>query len=142
MNDIFESFGIIFPQHWSSSTNDDGRTSNRWLQPPNIPNYTSPPLPDAIQATPEAYRSDEVIDAARAAAAAGNCSAATDDGNRCHIPFSPPSELFDPEGDDPSKVGVIFYGGALVDPRAYSPIAHVRPRPIHQTKKWYCLTHP
>jgi hypothetical protein len=99
---------------------DAGR--RRWLQQPNIPNYTSPPLEDAIQATPEAYRSDDVIGAARAAAAAGNC---TTDGNRCHIPFSPPSEFYEPES---SQVGVIFYGGGLVDPRSYSPIAEVSVR--------------
>ena len=117
MTELFEALGLF---HWHSLDPAAGR----WLQPPNIPNYTSPPLPDAVQATPAAYRNDEVIDAARAAAAAGNCSTA-DGENRCHIPFRPPSELFD-EQDDPSKVGVIFYGGALVDPRAYSPIAHVR----------------
>ena len=85
--------------------------SGRDLQ--QIPDYTSPPLEDALAATPEAYRSDEVIDAARAAAAAGNCTA---DGNRCHIPFVP-TEF------EESKVGVIFHCGALVDPRGYSPLA-------------------
>jgi hypothetical protein len=78
-----------------------------------IPDYTSPPLDDALEATPEAYRSNEVIDAARAAAASGNCTADT---NRCQIPF-------EPTGFEKSKVGVIFYGGALVDPRSYSPLA-------------------
>jgi hypothetical protein len=80
-----------------------------------IPDYTSPPLDDALEATPGAYRSDEVIDAARAAAASGNCTA---DSNRCQIPFVP-------TGFEESKVGVIFHGGALVDPRGYSPLAKI-----------------
>lgn len=116
LENILESF--LLPGLLSS---DPAAAGGRWLQQMNIPNYTSPPLEDAIQATPEAYRSDDVMDAARAAAAAGNCTA---DGNRCHIPFSPPREIFEASSSS-SKVGVIFYCGGLVDPRAYSPIAHV-----------------
>jgi hypothetical protein len=77
----------------------DAPLSGRELQ--EIPDYTSPPLKDALEATPEAYRSDEVIDKARAAAADGNCTAET---NRCHIPFLPPKDLF----EEPSKVGGKF----------------------------------
>ena len=38
-----------------------------------LPEYTSPPLPEAIEATPEEYRSNETIDAARTLDAAGLC---------------------------------------------------------------------
>jgi len=83
-----------------------------------IPDYTSPPLPIALEATPEDYRSDAVTDEMRAVAGAGNCTATED---RCHIPFVPPADGF--EGD--SQVGVIFYPGALVDPRGYSVVANL-----------------
>lgn len=81
-----------------------------------MPDYTSPPLSIALDVTPDAYRSDDVIDSIRAAAAAGKCTATE---NRCHIPFPAPESDFD--GD--AKVGVVFYGGGLVDPRGYSVIA-------------------
>lgn len=76
-------------------------------------NYTSPPLPVALDATPAAFRSDDVISAARSADAIGNC---TINGNRCQIPF--PTEEW-------SKIGVLFYPGGLVDPRSYAPIATI-----------------
>eukprot|EP00980_Cylindrotheca_fusiformis_P016314 scaffold4847_cov89-Cylindrotheca_fusiformis.AAC.1 len=85
---------------------------DRHLQ--QIPDYTSPPLPIALDATPKLYRSDEVIQEARDLDAAGNCTVTG--GNRCQIPF-PVAE--------PSPVGVIFYCGALVDPRGYSPLASI-----------------
>mmetsp|Transcript_17059 Transcript_17059/g.25828 ORF Transcript_17059/g.25828 Transcript_17059/m.25828 type:complete len:341 (+) Transcript_17059:112-1134(+) len=82
-----------------------------------VPDYTSPPTELALQATPEAYRSDEVIDQHRDMAAAGNCT--TEEGSRCHIPFPPAA------GFETSKVGVVFYGGGLVDPRGYSPLVEL-----------------
>lgn len=87
--------------------------SYRHLQ--TLPDYTSPPTIDAIEATPVDYRDDSVIDDAREAAASGLCS--TLDPGACQILF-PPSKDF----ESPS-LGVLFYGGALVDPRSYSPIA-------------------
>eukprot|EP00585_Thalassiosira_rotula_P012077 CAMPEP_0196137040 /NCGR_PEP_ID=MMETSP0910-20130528/5151_1 /TAXON_ID=49265 /ORGANISM="Thalassiosira rotula, Strain GSO102" /LENGTH=337 /DNA_ID=CAMNT_0041397427 /DNA_START=26 /DNA_END=1036 /DNA_ORIENTATION=- len=81
-----------------------------------LPDYTSPPLEDALKTTPEVFRSDDVIQLARDLDAAGNC---TVDGNRCHIPFEPPLDEF----EAPSRVGVVFYNGGLVDPRGYSPLA-------------------
>ncbi|CAB9508483.1 Inherit from bactNOG: Carboxymethylenebutenolidase-related protein [Seminavis robusta] len=84
----------------------------------SLQGYTSPPLPIALEATPEPYRDDAVIDEARAIAAAGSCSA---NGNRCQIPFTVSPDLF----PEPSKVGMIFYTGALVDPRSYAPIADI-----------------
>jgi hypothetical protein len=78
--------------------------------------YTSLPIPPALSLTPEEYRSDETINALRAADAAGECSAEI---NTCQIPFLPKEGLF----DRPSPVGVILYCGAFVDPRAYSPLA-------------------
>ena len=83
-----------------------------------LPDYTSPPLPIALDVTPEAYRSDDVIDAMRALAGTGNCTATE---NRCHIPFPTPEDLYD--GD--SQVGVVLYPGGLVDPRGYSVIANL-----------------
>ena len=79
-----------------------------------IPDYTSPPLPEALILVPEEYQDDQVIEEARDLASAGNC---TIDGNRCHIPF-PANERF-----EDSQVGVLFYNGGLVDPRGYAPIA-------------------
>eukprot|EP00339_Tiarina_fusa_P022758 CAMPEP_0117058854 /NCGR_PEP_ID=MMETSP0472-20121206/40870_1 /TAXON_ID=693140 ORGANISM="Tiarina fusus, Strain LIS" /NCGR_SAMPLE_ID=MMETSP0472 /ASSEMBLY_ACC=CAM_ASM_000603 /LENGTH=372 /DNA_ID=CAMNT_0004776311 /DNA_START=142 /DNA_END=1260 /DNA_ORIENTATION=- len=93
--------------------------SARNLQGPPPPTYTSPPTDIAVKATPEAYRSDEVIDAARAKAAMGRCSPDNDDESSfCHIPFHPDEGAF-----GPSKVGVVFFGGAFVDPRGYAPLA-------------------
>lgn len=91
--------------------------SSRHLQPPGaLPDYTSPPLQVALNATPELYRSDDVVQLARDLDAAGNC---TIDGNRCQIPFPVNANKF----EGPSRVGVVFYNGGLVDPRGYSPIA-------------------
>jgi len=89
--------------------------NGRRLQQPQLPNYTSPALPDAIADTPEAFRDNQVIDEARAAAAAKNCSLVE---NKCMIPFIP-------TGFDASSptLGVLWYGGALVDPRSYAPLA-------------------
>jgi Alpha/beta hydrolase family len=91
-------------------------TGQRHLQ--ELPDYTSPPLPIALEATPELYRDDAVMDEARDVAAAGNC---TVDGNRCHIPFPVSSDMF----PEPSKVGLVFYNGGLVDPRGYSVISAI-----------------
>lgn len=85
----------------------------RKLQGPQIPDYTSPPTDFALSCTPQAYRDDAVIDAGRDAAANGTCF---DDVSVCQIPFVPP-QVTSP------KLGVVFYNGGLVDPRAYSPIA-------------------
>ena len=101
---------------------------HRWLQF-ELPDYTSPPLDDAIEATPEAYREDSVIDTMRDLDAAGNCIvsamsnstiSSTSDLNYCQIPFEPT----DPSAfDKTSPLGVILYGGALVDPRSYAVLA-------------------
>lgn len=87
----------------------------------SIPNYTSPPLERALVATPEEYRSDDFINAARASAANGTCNK---EQNRCQIVFGPPTSA-DSKFDRFSPLGVIFYGGALVDPRSYSPLGAV-----------------
>lgn len=80
-----------------------------------LPDYTSPPTDYALAATPEAFRDDAVIDAGRAADANRTCFT----GNvACQIPFPPPQAAL-----DTAKLGVVFYGGALVDPRGYSPVA-------------------
>lgn len=89
----------------------------------SLPDYTSPPLPSAIDATPEAFRSDAAVDAAREYDAKGLCQT-LDDPHACQIIFSPPSsssKLSNNKGKE-EEVGVVFYGGALVDPRGYSPM--------------------
>lgn len=83
-----------------------------------FPDYTSPPLPEALALTPEEYQSDEAVDELRDLDAAGNC---TVDGNRCQIVFPIDAAKF---AQDP-KVGVVFYNGGLVDPRGYTPIASI-----------------
>eukprot|EP00558_Chaetoceros_sp_UNC1202_P013119 CAMPEP_0197240540 /NCGR_PEP_ID=MMETSP1429-20130617/6807_1 /TAXON_ID=49237 /ORGANISM="Chaetoceros sp., Strain UNC1202" /LENGTH=297 /DNA_ID=CAMNT_0042700203 /DNA_START=39 /DNA_END=929 /DNA_ORIENTATION=+ len=81
-----------------------------------FPNYTSPPTSNAICLTPENYRLDNIIHAGRKADADGLCNSL--DPNTCQILFHPDEQRF-----ETSKIGVIFYGGAFVDPRAYSPLA-------------------
>jgi hypothetical protein len=76
-------------------------------------NYTHPPTEQVVAATPEAYRSDEVIDSARQLDGNNNCSPNAPE-TRCHIPFEPSPDLFHSAGN----VGVLFHPGALVDPRA------------------------
>ncbi len=88
--------------------------SNRHLQ--SLPDYTSPPLLEALEATPKRYRPDSVIDFAREAAKNNLCSSL--DASACQILFQPGEEF-----DSSPSLGVVFYGGALVDPRAYSPLA-------------------
>lgn len=105
---LFESLLLL--------TSGENHGEGRHLQ--EFPDYTSPPLPLALEATPEDFRDDVVIDDMRAVAAAGNCSS-TD--NACHIPFAVPDGAFD--GD--SKIGVVLYGGGLVDPRGYSVMAQL-----------------
>lgn len=91
-------------------------TTRRHLQF-ELPDYTSPPLAEAIEATPEAYRSNETVDAARDLDASGLCvgDAAEENAEACQIKFMP-ADYTD------STVGVIYFGGALVDPRGYSPL--------------------
>ena len=90
-----------------------GSSHLRHLQ--ELPDYTSPPTDYALAATPEAFRDDAIIDAGRAADANRTCF--TGD-VACQIPFPPPQAAL-----NTAKLGVVFYGGALVDPRAYSPVA-------------------
>ena len=89
-----------------------------------LPSFTSPPLNEALLATPIAYQADDVIDAGRAADAAKRCNAATHATatSVCQIPFVPDATRFDQDNDG-AEIGVILYGGALVDPRSYSPLA-------------------
>jgi len=107
------------------STASDQR---RNLQGFQVPDYTSPPLQDALDATPVKYRDDSFVDNARAAAAANECGGGGgSDGDEssnaalCQIFIEPDEGQFDTK----SQVGVIIYGGGLVDPRAYSPLARV-----------------
>jgi hypothetical protein len=83
-----------------------------------LPDYTSPPLEEAISYTPLEFRDDAAVDAARDLAAAGNCTVANP--TACQMLFPPAQGAID---SGTAKVGVLFYGGALVDPRGYSPIA-------------------
>uniref|UniRef100_A0A7S1YTE8 Alpha/beta hydrolase fold-5 domain-containing protein n=1 Tax=Trieres chinensis TaxID=1514140 RepID=A0A7S1YTE8_TRICV len=101
---------------FASRTGALGRYDDRRLQW-TLPDYTSPPLPDALAATPAAYRDDDAIEKMRLAAANGTCS---DDPNLCQIAFVPDPTVW---SADSMKLGVLFYGGALVDPRGYSVLA-------------------
>lgn len=96
-------------------TLDRVQSDHRNLQ--TLPDYTSPPLADALDATPPAYRDDSVIEYARQAAADNRCPDL--DPAACQILFSPSKEF------ESISLGVLFYGGALVDPRSYSPLAKV-----------------
>ena len=82
-----------------------------------LPDYTSPPTEYSISLTPKGYQPDFVIDIGRNLASLGLCDE-EENSSKCQILFQPSGEF------EPSKLGVIFYGGALVDPRGYSPIAH------------------
>jgi hypothetical protein len=97
-------YGEFFPSNGGGA---------RQADPPMIPDYTSPPTDFALACTPVEYRDDAVIDAGRDADANGTCF---DDVSACQIPFVPPSV-------ESPRLGVVYYGGGLVDPRAYSPIA-------------------
>lgn len=91
-----------------------------------LPDYTSPPFADALLATPVAFRDDATIDAMRATDEAGNCtvSASSSTNMFCQIPFEPDPAVFDlPSSSNSSPLGVILFGGALVDPRGYSVLA-------------------
>ena len=91
---------------------------SRLLQPTGeLPDYTSPPLADALLATPVEFRSDEVVDSMRDADAAGRCD--TDDPYLCQIPFWPDETLWSTD----SPLGILLYCGGLVDPRSYSVLA-------------------
>jgi hypothetical protein len=97
--------------------------AHRLLQ--TLPDYTSPPLPEALAATPLAFRDDEAVEAARTLDLAGQCTNTEEDIEACQILFSP-SETAVASGT--SKIGVVLYNGALVDPRAYSMIGQILSR--------------
>jgi hypothetical protein len=100
----------------------DGTPENvahRFLQF-ELPDYTSPPLPEAIAATPEAFQADEAVENARALDASGLCSESPPEA--CQILFEPSKEAIK---SGTSKIGVMFYNGALVDPRGYSLIGQI-----------------
>ena len=84
-----------------------------------FPDYTSPPLDVAIDATPEVVRDDAYLNQIRDKVDPdnGKCNYDT---TGCQILFSPPPEAVE---SGTVKVGVVFYRGALVDPRSYSVIA-------------------
>lgn len=83
-----------------------------------LPDYTSPPLDSAIAATPDPYKDDAYLDMIRESARNRTCSA---DIMGCQMLFDPPKEAI--ESKIGVKIGAIIYGGALVDPRAYSVMA-------------------
>lgn len=108
-----------YPPGVSFDSNDQ---RSRMQQGFELPDYTSPPLPNALEATPEPFRSDDVIDAMRAADSAGNCA---NENYQCQIPFVHDASMFDDSSSSKSSaLGVILYGGALVDPRSYAVLAH------------------
>ena len=76
--------------------------------------FTSPPTQEAKAAAEPC--GEACVSVARAYAAKGLCSLPEAAG--CQMVFLPQSETF-----PAAKTGVIFYPGALVDPRAYAPLA-------------------
>ena len=83
-----------------------------------LPDYTSPPLDIAIEATPEVFRDDAYLNKTRDMIGTdGTCN---DDVTGCQILFPPAPEAVK---SGTAKLGVLFYGGALVDPRSYSVMA-------------------
>ena len=95
-----------------------GLQSLRHLQQFTIPDYTSPPLDIAIEATPELFRDDAYLNKTRDMIGSdGTCN---DDITGCQILFPPAPEAVE---SGTAKLGVLFYGGGLVDPRSYSIIA-------------------
>jgi Alpha/beta hydrolase family len=92
---------------------------------PPLPEYTSPPLLEALEATPIEWRSDQAIQAKRDAAAhraCGNDDAIDGTQEFCQLGF--PGH---------TTTGVILYGGAMMDPRSYSPLARM-------LQTWYGFT--
>ena len=83
-----------------------------------LPDYTSPPLEVALEATPALFRNDTFFNQTRDMIDIdGTCN---DNVTGCQILFPPPAEAIE---SGTAKIGVLFYGGALVDPRSYSVIA-------------------
>jgi hypothetical protein len=83
-----------------------------------LPDYTSPPLDIAIEATPELFRDDAYLNKTRDMIGSdGTCN---DDITGCQILFPPAPEAVE---SGTAKLGVLFYGGALIDPRSYSIMA-------------------
>lgn len=90
-----------------------------------LPEYTSPPLSEALEATPIEWRSDQAIQTKRDAAAHNACGREIDGtGTKefCQLGFS-----------GHTTTGVILYGGAMMDPRSYSPLARM-------LQTWYGFT--
>ena len=79
---------------------------------------SSPPTDYSLSLTPKGYRSNSVIDAGKNLSSLGLCNE-PENTEACQIIFPPSKEFL-----EHSKIGVIFYGGGLVDTRGYSPIAH------------------
>jgi hypothetical protein len=97
---------------------------HRLLQGFTLPDYTSPPLLEALSATPLAFRDDDAVDAARTLDVAGQCTN-EEDIEACQILFPPTGAAV---ASGTSKIGVVLYNGALVDPRAYSLIGQTLSR--------------
>jgi hypothetical protein len=110
----------IYHHHLATEGSGVGQYNSRELQFP-LPDFTSPPLQLALKLTPKPYRQDSAVQSARDLDAVGGCSI---DGNRCQIPF-PVIDFSEKFRGRESGVGVIFYNGGFVDPRAYSPIATI-----------------
>lgn len=91
-------------------------TNSHLLRRLQLPDYTSPPLIEALAATPTSFQNETYFDEVRNVVAAGNCS---EDVSHCQMLYPPPAQSH-AESD---RVGVVLYGGALVDPRSYSIMA-------------------
>ena len=91
-------------------------TSSHLLRRLQLPDYTSPPLSEALAAMPTVFQNETYFDEIRDVVIAGNCS---EDASHCQMLYHPPAQA----NTDNARVGVVLYGGALVHPRSYSVMA-------------------
>ena len=95
----------------------EGITNSRLLRRLQLPDYTSPPLLEALATTPTTFQNETYFNEIRDVVTAGNCS---EDVSHCQMLYPPPVQ----SNTGNNRVGVVLYGGALVDPRSYSVMAN------------------
>lgn len=112
----YSTGAAVMAEFLYGQSNHNALSNHRLLQF-TPPDYTSPPLPEALAATPEWFQDEEAMENARDLAASGLCDDIAP--NACNLLFEPSKEAIN---SGTAKIGVIYYNGALVDPRGYSLI--------------------
>jgi len=107
---------VDFNQLTTLLATESATTSSHLLRRLQLPDYTSPPLSEALVATPTVFQNETYFDEIRDVVIAGNCS---EDVSHCQMLYPPPAQV----NTDNGRVGIVLYGGALVDPRSYSVMA-------------------